>query len=165
MPLHTPIFLVRHGRDRQDSPELSGAGIQQAEQARDILLQEKLVRRSIILSTRAIRCLATACIVGESLEAPIIQGSSEFTRYGSYPHGLESLDELLESELAAAGHQPDDLLGRTLIAVTNSPLIAVARGLPLPDDAHTLDALVPYGSVTPYTVGSWRPLPSPELAD
>jgi hypothetical protein len=144
-------------------------GIRHAEQARDTLLTYDLGRAALILSAGGLRVRQTAEIIAKGFRTrqivtQIIVGSAKFNHQGAAPRKLVDLDELIATELEMAGHPADELPG-SLVVINNAPLIALARGLTLPEGEAELDSLVPYGSVTSYEPGTWKQLYIPQDAD
>lgn len=152
MGLHTEILLVRHGHDDRETRDLTSAGRQHAERAAGELISRGLGANALLLAAGSARAQQTALIITNRLGVQMITGSATFNRAGSYPGNVESLDALLESEIAAAGMHPDDLHSG-LIVVTSSPLIAAAIGIYDPG-RESYDRIT-HGSVTPYQPGTW----------
>lgn len=150
MALPSPILLVRHGHDNHETGELSGAGIDHAKNALLRLKSKNIGRHALILTSRATRARQTAGLLSVWLSCGLMTGSTEFTRYGSLPAGLESLDSLLGAELAAHNIDTKEIEG--LVVVTHAPLIAAAQGF---GPSMNYDIAAPYGSVTEYVPGTW----------
>jgi hypothetical protein len=140
-------------------------GVQHAERARDTLLEEKLGRSALILTAAGLRVTQSADIIANGFQAnhiltQIIVGSPVFNHQGAAPRKEVDLDELVIAELEAAEHSLETTW-ESLVIVTNAPLIALAKGLVLPNNSADLDILVPYGSVTPYDPGAWKRMYAP----
>lgn len=137
------IYLVKHGAIDVYDPTLTIAGQEQAKTARDELVERGLGGRAILLSSTANRALQTAEIIAEGLGVEVKQ-SPGLEKFGNNPIILDSLDELIEAELAKCGLEVDE---QGVVAVTHAPLIAMAK--------KVKTSSIEYGEVFQYPPGTW----------
>lgn len=145
MALPAKTFLIpapeRGLRDPDTVPPLPPPDALDAVSQR--LLGQGLGRRALILASPDAAAYALAEGIATRLSCPV-QASPPLYRYGRWPAGLKSLDDLLDHELA--GRQP-----KGLVAVTHTEMVLGALGLEWADAE-----LVPQFDVVPYEPGTWE---------